>query len=562
MADIFVSYARQDRGFSQRFVKALESRGFSVFWDSEIRTGQEWRDEIEANLDAARCVIVIWSEKARKSKWVKEEADSGKERGILIPIRIDASTLPLGFRGIQTADFSQWSPGGDGVELEALVRHVARIVQPSRPRPSYPKDPPAPVALLPANTERTDQGVATPTGKSPAEAPDTIKLASWIAAGILLGITFNLGNGLQLRFLTVQIAIAAYLGIRHGFRVGLFSSAAIFGLGLMLHLPGIWSQITESPSDNWSGNGYTGELKFYWIGYRTYGFTFPLMASIGAIFARVNSWAASIADKAAPIGRNGSGTIKDGLALPITITYIGAFSYNFGWFSIAGSAFGLVFLLYTVSQVDDRSLFKLIALSLPATVVGFGYGPLSIGYPTSAMTVTLLALALILVTHIRPFNRGDSRTPYLAVAAVVLLTGWDYSLSKDVTLSLTPIGIAIIAIISAKCGSAAGLKSALIWALASSLSLYIGAASFRTFSAYILGASIVGYIGSRFIEGDHPIESLAKPILLVYAAILSFRFFFYGFTIERDFDEFLQPVIALIALALIVPFVNFKPTPA
>ena len=61
MADVFVSYKAEDRRRVQPLVQALQADGYSVWWDEHIGTGDEWRQTIERELDAARCVIVIGS---------------------------------------------------------------------------------------------------------------------------------------------------------------------------------------------------------------------------------------------------------------------------------------------------------------------------------------------------------------------------------------------------------------------------------------------------------------------------------------------------------------------
>ena len=61
MADIFVSYARSDRALVTPIVRALEAQCWSVWWDHAIVAGQEFDDRIEAELNAAKAVIVVWT---------------------------------------------------------------------------------------------------------------------------------------------------------------------------------------------------------------------------------------------------------------------------------------------------------------------------------------------------------------------------------------------------------------------------------------------------------------------------------------------------------------------
>jgi hypothetical protein len=61
---------------------------------------------IEEAINAAKCVVVLWSKKSVKSGWVREEAYIGKDRQILVPAKIEPVDLPLGFGRIQAADLT------------------------------------------------------------------------------------------------------------------------------------------------------------------------------------------------------------------------------------------------------------------------------------------------------------------------------------------------------------------------------------------------------------------------------------------------------------------------
>jgi TIR domain len=129
MADIFISYKKEDAGRVIRMVEALRAEGFDVWWDHGIQAGSEWDRSIHKELYAAKVVIAIWSKASVAAPWVKEEATVGKNRGVLLPARIDEVDPPLGFMMIQAADLIDWR--GDrkdprwGFFLEA-VRGIMR----------------------------------------------------------------------------------------------------------------------------------------------------------------------------------------------------------------------------------------------------------------------------------------------------------------------------------------------------------------------------------------------------------------------------------------------------
>lgn len=148
MADIFISYAREDESRIQPLVAAFEAQGWSVFWDRRIPAGQTWRDYIGSALQQARCIVVAWSEPSVASQWVAEEADEGRARKVLVPVLLDAVQAPRGFREIQAADLSAWRPGEPSVRFDELLADLRRLLGSTNART-------APAAPAPASRPET-----------------------------------------------------------------------------------------------------------------------------------------------------------------------------------------------------------------------------------------------------------------------------------------------------------------------------------------------------------------------------------------------------------------------
>ena len=127
MADIFISYAREDLERVRPIVGAIERSRYSVFWDRRIPSGMTWRQYIGNALDAAKCLVVVWSKYAIVSKFVIEEADEGNEREILVPVLIDEVKPPLGFRSIQCEDFRSWNGDPDHRKVKSLLESIERV---------------------------------------------------------------------------------------------------------------------------------------------------------------------------------------------------------------------------------------------------------------------------------------------------------------------------------------------------------------------------------------------------------------------------------------------------
>lgn len=142
MADVFISYAREDRSRAEQVARALQAAGIQAFWDTEIPPGQTWADYIEGKLAQCKALIVLWSEHSTKSQWVREEARMGRDKGKLIPAMLDGSPAPFGFGEVQAANLSTWN--GDPNHAEWLRMRAAVESALGRFGASAPPPPQAP----------------------------------------------------------------------------------------------------------------------------------------------------------------------------------------------------------------------------------------------------------------------------------------------------------------------------------------------------------------------------------------------------------------------------------
>lgn len=129
MADIFVSYSRKDRHAVAPIVTHLERIGYSVWWDRNLNVGSSFSNEIEGQLRQAKAVLVVWSENSRKSDWVKDEANYGRENRKLIPISIDATGPPIGFQQLEFVDFAGWRGNHDAECVRRLSTAIMMMIE-------------------------------------------------------------------------------------------------------------------------------------------------------------------------------------------------------------------------------------------------------------------------------------------------------------------------------------------------------------------------------------------------------------------------------------------------
>jgi hypothetical protein len=145
MADIFLSYSSADKSIVASIAAILSARGWSVWWDHQIPIGQRFDNVIEAELQSAKCVVVIWTKRAVASEWVKNEANFAASKGILVPLMLEEVQLPINFSRIEAALLMNWKGEADHPELINFLQSVEATVSGSKnhaviPDPVLPDD--------------------------------------------------------------------------------------------------------------------------------------------------------------------------------------------------------------------------------------------------------------------------------------------------------------------------------------------------------------------------------------------------------------------------------------
>lgn len=130
MADVFVSYKAEDRRRVEPLVAALEADGLTVWWDVQIGGGAAWRQSIETELEAAKCIIVVWSKRSAgpQGSFVRDEASRAMERGIYLPVKIDPVRPPLGFGETQAIPLVRWKGDHEDPRYRAVIGAVHAII--------------------------------------------------------------------------------------------------------------------------------------------------------------------------------------------------------------------------------------------------------------------------------------------------------------------------------------------------------------------------------------------------------------------------------------------------
>jgi hypothetical protein len=202
MSDIFISYNNKDKAKADLFAKSFEREGWSVFWDKAIPPGKRFDQYINEQLEAAKCIVVLWSEGSVNSDWVKEEAQRGVHRKILVPVFISRVTPPLGFGRIEAAELFDWEGATSEIEFQNLLKAIEAFI------PRHTGE----VTLA----ERTPgASVGTPlsnvpvTSKKPSVAPEP----RFTAAAFLKNKKYVFGGFAAVAILVLLFAVYRYLPI-------------------------------------------------------------------------------------------------------------------------------------------------------------------------------------------------------------------------------------------------------------------------------------------------------------------------------------------------------------
>jgi len=198
MGHVFVSYASADRERARQIAALVASEGWDVWWDRTIPPGRQFDEVIEEALDAATCVVVLWSKASIASTWVKTEAAEANRRKLLIPVVIEDVKIPLEFRRLQAADLTGWNGERAQPEVDKFIAAIEREIgrpggSPARPATIRSTVAASSYAASPATVPATAQPERAPTLRDSGTERAPIAGASrqsaglkWVVAGVLL----------------------------------------------------------------------------------------------------------------------------------------------------------------------------------------------------------------------------------------------------------------------------------------------------------------------------------------------------------------------------------------
>lgn len=136
VADVFISYKRDERPAVEQLAARLRDLGLNVWFDAGLSAGESFNDEIDREARAASIILVCWSPTARESKWVKAEAMIGFEQDKLAAIHVagpDGFSPPTPFNTVHAEDLRAWIAAPSDLHSDAhagwksVLRRIGKL---------------------------------------------------------------------------------------------------------------------------------------------------------------------------------------------------------------------------------------------------------------------------------------------------------------------------------------------------------------------------------------------------------------------------------------------------
>ncbi|MCK5917725.1 MAG: DUF1566 domain-containing protein [Cocleimonas sp.] len=130
MNDIFISHSSKDRPWVSLLANALQADGYSVDWDKNHLTNENFAQVIQDTLDHCKCVITVWSTNSTESFWVKAETLGAMEQNQLIPVLCEHVIPPMPYASLATESLQSWNGDKSDLSYQHLLQTIRKFTQP------------------------------------------------------------------------------------------------------------------------------------------------------------------------------------------------------------------------------------------------------------------------------------------------------------------------------------------------------------------------------------------------------------------------------------------------
>jgi TolB-like protein len=128
VSNVFVSHGRAAEAAVRKVTDALHAAGHEVWSDADLPAHRPFSEVIEEKLNAADAVLVLWSDAAGKSQWVRAEAEYAREHGKLVQALLDGGLPPMPFNQTQCARLAGWSGDRRNPEWRKVLQSLEQML--------------------------------------------------------------------------------------------------------------------------------------------------------------------------------------------------------------------------------------------------------------------------------------------------------------------------------------------------------------------------------------------------------------------------------------------------
>ena len=127
VAQIFVSYSRQDQGFVSRLIESLKGYGYTTFFDELIAPGQDWQAALTHALQSADALVAVISQTSSRAPFVMTEIGAAlayaRESGrmLVIPVILGDTEIPAPLRSVQAIFAGDRGPDDVASEIDKAL---------------------------------------------------------------------------------------------------------------------------------------------------------------------------------------------------------------------------------------------------------------------------------------------------------------------------------------------------------------------------------------------------------------------------------------------------------
>src|ERR1044072_8527036 len=128
MADVFISYKREERDAVQIIADTLAGLKLEIWVASRRRAVGSFDEQIAAALKDAKAVLTCWTPAAMASEWVRGEATMARQDEKLVACFLEPTELIPPFNLTQTENLAAWAGQRDDRAWLKVLERIGELV--------------------------------------------------------------------------------------------------------------------------------------------------------------------------------------------------------------------------------------------------------------------------------------------------------------------------------------------------------------------------------------------------------------------------------------------------